>query len=88
MLNGSLLLFGELLLDGGVVPKIDLGSYNEAGDSRAVVVNLGEPLLLDVLERRWRGDGEADEEDWREGRGNEDESASKEEEFGTKVKGG
>ena len=74
MLNGSLLLFGELLLNGRVVPKIDLGSYDEARDSRAVVVNLREPLLLDVLERGWGGDREADEEDWVGGDGEEKEN--------------
>jgi hypothetical protein len=63
MLDGPLLLPGELLADGGVLSQVDLGADNQAGHARAVVVDLGEPLLLDVLERCRARDREADEED-------------------------
>ena len=63
VLDGPLLLPGELLADGGVLSQVDLGADNQAGHARAVVVDLGEPLLLDVLERCRARDREADEED-------------------------
>lgn len=59
----SLLLPRELVEHGGVVAQVDLSSDDEARNARAVVVHLGEPLFLDVLERGGRGDAEADEED-------------------------
>ena len=62
-LDGSLLLFAELLDDCLVVAQVDLGPDNEAGDTRAVVVDLWEPLLLHVLKRCGGRDAEADEED-------------------------
>lgn len=43
--------------------QIDLSANNQAGDAGAVVVDLGEPLLADVLKRGGRCDGEADEKD-------------------------
>lgn len=43
--------------------QVELGTDDQARDARAVVVNLGEPLLADVLEGSRRNDGEADEED-------------------------
>lgn len=61
----ALLLPCELLDHLRVVAQIDLRADDEAGHTRAVVPNFGEPLLLDVLERRWRGYAEADEEDVR-----------------------
>jgi hypothetical protein len=63
VLDGPLLLPGELLADGGVLSQVDLGADNQAGHARAVVVDLGEPFLLDVLERCRARDREADEED-------------------------
>lgn len=44
------LLLGKLLSNAGVISQIDLGSDNEAGDARAVVVHFGEPLLANVFE--------------------------------------
>jgi hypothetical protein len=61
--HGSHLLLSKLLPDAVIVPQIDLGADNEAGDTGAVVVDLGEPLLADVLEGGGRCDAEADEED-------------------------
>jgi len=61
--DGPLLLSGELLDDSLVIPQIDLRSYDETGDSGAMVVNFWEPFLLDVLKRGGRGDREADEKD-------------------------
>lgn len=61
--HGGHLLLGQLLSDAGVVSQIDLGADDEAGDAGAVVVDLGEPLLADVLEGGGGGDAEANEED-------------------------
>lgn len=60
--HGPQLVTGQLVLNHLVGSQIDLGSDNEAGHAGAVVVHLGEPLLLDVFKRRGRGDGETDEE--------------------------
>ena len=57
------LLLGEFVADAGVVPQVNLGAHNEARDTRAVVVDLGEPLLANVLEGRRGGDAEADQKD-------------------------
>lgn len=57
------LLLGQFLPHARVIPQIDLCSDNEAGDARAVVVDLGEPFLADVLEGCRGGDAEANEED-------------------------
>lgn len=48
--DGAHLLLGEFFPHAAVVSQIGLGAHDEAGDARAVVVNLGEPLLADVLE--------------------------------------
>lgn len=48
--DGGHLLLGKLLSDAGVISQIDLSSNNEAGNARAVVVNLREPLLANVFE--------------------------------------
>jgi hypothetical protein len=56
------LLLSKLLSDTGVISQIDLSTDNQAGDAWAVVVDLGEPFLADVFERRRGGDAEADEE--------------------------
>lgn len=45
-----------------ILPQIDLGTDDQTRNTRAVVMDLGEPLLLDVLERRGRGHTEADQE--------------------------
>lgn len=42
-----LALLGKLLNYGCVIPKIDLGSDNQAWDSGAMMPNLGQPFLLD-----------------------------------------
>lgn len=57
--NGVLLVVALLLRWA----QIELGTDNQARDARAVVVDLGEPLLADVLEGSGRDDGEADKED-------------------------
>lgn len=60
--NGLHLLPGELLADARVIAQIGLGADDEAGNTGAVVMNFGEPLLANVLERGRRRHGEADEE--------------------------
>jgi hypothetical protein len=60
--DGTLLLAGELLDDGCIVSEIDLCADDETGDTGAVVVDLGEPLLLDVLKRCGRCNAETDQE--------------------------
>lgn len=57
------LLFGQFLSDTGVISQIDLGTNNEARNTRAVVVDFGKPLLADVFERGGRSDAETHEED-------------------------
>lgn len=57
------LLLAQLLPHAGVVPQIGLGADDQARHARAVVVDLREPLLTDVLKGGRGGDGEADEED-------------------------
>lgn len=58
-----LFLPSELLDHGLIIPQINLRSYDETGHSRAVVMDLWEPLLLDVFKGGGRGDREANEED-------------------------
>ena len=55
------LLLGQLLANGGVVAQIGLSADNQARDTGAVVVNLGEPFLTNVLEGRRRSHGKTDE---------------------------
>jgi hypothetical protein len=69
-LNRLHLLLTKLAEDGVLVvtlllrwAQIELGTDDQAGDARAVVVDFGEPLLADVLEGGRRDDREADEED-------------------------
>jgi hypothetical protein len=57
------LLLGQLVFNAGVIPQIHLRAYDEAGNTGAVVVDLGKPLLANVLEGGGGGDAEADEED-------------------------
>ena len=59
------LLAGKLLADRGIVAKIGLGAHDQAGDTGAVVVHLGEPLLANVLEGGRGGDRKANKEDIR-----------------------
>lgn len=51
--NRGHLLLAKLLSNAVVIPKIGLGSNDEAGDAGAVVVNFREPLLTDVLKGGW-----------------------------------
>lgn len=60
---GLHLLLGQLLPHARVIPQIYLGTNDKAWDAGAVVVNLGEPFLADVLEGGGGRDGETDEED-------------------------
>jgi len=62
-----LLVLGKLLNEGRVVAEIHLRANDEAGDTGAVVVDFGEPLLLDVLERCGVHNREANKEDIRLG---------------------
>ena len=62
-----LLLSCQLLYYLGIIPQIDLRSDDKARHAGTVVVHFGEPLLLDVLERCWRGHTETNEEDVRLG---------------------
>lgn len=48
--DGGHLLTGELIPDSGIVAQIGLGTDDQAGNTRAVVVDFGEPLFADVLE--------------------------------------
>ena len=48
-------LLCKLLTDLAIVTEIGLSADDEAGDSRAVVVDFREPLLADVLEGGGRG---------------------------------
>lgn len=59
------LLAGKLLADSGIVAKIGLGAHDQAGDTGAVVVHLGEPLFAYVLKGGRRSDRKANEEDIR-----------------------
>ena len=45
------LLLPQALLGSLVVPQIELGTDEDDGHAGRVVVNLGEPLRLDVVER-------------------------------------
>lgn len=45
--NWCLALLGKLLNYGRVIPKIDLGSDNQARNTRAMMPNLRQPFLLD-----------------------------------------
>lgn len=70
-LDGLHLLLTELAKNGVLLvvalllrwAQIELGTDNQARDTRAVVVDFGEPLLAYVLEGSRRDDGETDEED-------------------------
>jgi len=59
----ALLLLRELFDNSMVVAQIHLGADNETRDTGAVVVDLREPLLLDIFVRGGRRDAEADEKD-------------------------
>ena len=61
--NRAHLLLAQFFAHAWVVSQIGLRAHDQAGDAGAVVVNLGEPLLADVLKGGRGGDGEADEED-------------------------
>lgn len=57
------LLLGQLVLDTRIVSQINLCTNNQAGNTRAVMMNLWEPLLANVFKRSWRSDTKADKED-------------------------
>lgn len=61
--DGLHLLAGELVPNTRIVAQIGLCANNQAGDTRTVVVNLGEPLFPHVLKGGGGGDGEANKED-------------------------
>ena len=61
--NGLHLLTGKLFANGGVVAKIGLRTDDEARDTGAVVVNLGEPFFANVLKGGGGSHGEADQKD-------------------------
>lgn len=63
--DGRKLLLGQALQRIGVVAEIQLGADQQVGSRRAVVLDLGVPLGLDVLERGRRNNGEADQENVR-----------------------
>ena len=60
--DGALALTLELLEGGVVVPEIELGANDDEGHVGAEVVDLGEPLGGDVLERDGVHHREADQE--------------------------
>lgn len=62
-------LLGQLLTNSGVVAQIGLSADNKTWDAGAVVMDLGEPFLTDVLERRGRGHRKADQKNIRLGVG-------------------
>ena len=61
--DGLLGGLGEFFNGLGVVAKIHLAANKDDGKALAEVKNLGNPLLLDVVERVWRVDGETDQND-------------------------
>lgn len=61
--HGLHLLLRQLVFDTGIISQIDLCANDEAGDTGAVMVDLGEPFLANVLEGCRRGDAETNEED-------------------------
>lgn len=65
--NGALTGLAKLLDNLGVVTQILLASNQDDGKVLAEVEHLGDPLLLDVVERVGRVDGEADEDNVRVG---------------------
>lgn len=62
VLDGSHLLLPQALPRGLVVSQIKLRANKNDGNAGRVMLNLGVPLGLDVVERRRADDGEADEE--------------------------
>lgn len=48
--NWSLLLSSKLLEHARIISQINLSAYNQARDTRAMMVNLWEPLLFHVFE--------------------------------------
>jgi hypothetical protein len=61
--NRTLPLSGKLLNDLGIVSQVYLCTDDQAGDTGAMMVDLWEPLFLDVFKRSGRCDAEADEKD-------------------------
>lgn len=65
--NRRHLLLHQLFPDAGIISQIDLSADNEAGNSRTVVVDLGEPFLANVFKRGRGRNTEANEENVRLG---------------------
>lgn len=61
--NGLHLLAGKLFADSRIVTQIGLGAHDKAGDTRAVVMNFGEPFFAHVFKGSGGCHGEADQED-------------------------
>jgi hypothetical protein len=60
--NRRHLLLHKFLSNAGVVPEVDLRADNEARNSRAVVVDFGEPFFANVFKGSGRRDAKAYEE--------------------------
>jgi hypothetical protein len=58
-----LLLPCKLLYYLRIISQIDLCAYDEAGDTRAVMMNFGEPFFFDVFKGSRGSDTKTDEED-------------------------
>ena len=61
--NGLHLLTGELLANTGVIAQIGLGADDQAGNTGAMVMHLGEPFFANVFEGCGGSHGKADQED-------------------------
>jgi len=56
-------LLSQALQGSRVLSQVELRTNEDNWDGRSMVVNLGEPLCANVVKRRRRNDGEADQED-------------------------
>lgn len=65
--HGSLARPPQLVDRLGVIPEVLLAADEDDRQARAEVEDFGDPLLLDVVERVGRVDGEADEDNVRVG---------------------
>lgn len=62
-LDRSHSLFSKLLAHCGIVTQVHLRADDQTRNAGTMVMDLGEPLLADVLEGCWRRNAETDEED-------------------------